>query len=237
LSQSFTQTRSWISLHFWGRISTRGSSTFDYYIVSNISIPAASTSASATHTPETAPFQRTMAENPEETSPIRYIVYCGKPPPHGRLKDMEEMHWRERAPASLCKPRASNGDDSGLQEAISVFLKSIVQRHHEEILKDHAWQCANCDKPATQLVHSPHAILCNNPGGIYIHDIGPAVMDITAPICTSSGACHREAEKTTHEYAQLILSLPAEFGLPRSCVMCGNKPGYNFCMYCREVIV
>jgi hypothetical protein len=171
-------------------------------------------------------LRKKMAQ--EETVPVRYWVICGKLTPDGFMKDFT---YSEQAPASLCKPHIDYepGPDP---DATGVFITSLIELHHDEILRSRDWQCVACGKPAKELLHSAVPLLSPNAERATA-DFQPTVVDNAAPICISGGACDRDAEKMVHEFAKR--GLGQQFEASKTCDKCGKKSGVKLCGGCKLI--
>jgi len=168
----------------------------------------------------------------EETFTVRYLVACGK---HTRDGFMEGFEYFEQAPASLCEPHV-DGQPGPDPDATGVFITSIIDRHHEEILRSRAWQCVTCGKPAKELLHSTIPILSPNAERATA-DFRPTILDNSAPICISGGACDRNAQEVVQEYAKSVLieNQKQTIDTSNTCDTCGKKSGVKLCRGCKLI--
>jgi hypothetical protein len=86
----------------------------------------------------------------QETVTVRYVVVCGKPSPNGTGR---QFNYLAQAPASLCAPHSVNGPKPD-EDAAGKFIASLVDAHHDEIMRSRAWRCIVCDKPAKEILYS-----------------------------------------------------------------------------------
>ncbi|KAL3425173.1 hypothetical protein PVAG01_04454 [Phlyctema vagabunda] len=169
---------------------------------------------------------------PEETVPIRYIVWCGNPSVDGSVLTLE---YDERAPASACKAPPKDQPDLN-SDAVGMFIRALLDRHHEEVFDTRAWRCVSCDKPAKELHHFAINYLSSTADRVSPRFV-PTVIDTPAPICISGGACDRDARRMVHEFYEDALGpkpdkLPQ---LPRNCDRCGKVSEVKLCGGCRTL--
>lgn len=166
-----------------------------------------------------------------ETVSVRYLVSCGKHTPDSILQKFE---YSAEAPASLCAPHSVIRPPPD-EDATGVFIASLIDRHHDAILRSQQWRCVTCGKPATELLHSAVPLL--SPGLFAAADFVPTIVDNAAPICMSGGVCDREAEKSVHEFAgDALVQRPWQvFEKTPTCDKCGKKSGLKLCGGCKFI--
>lgn len=169
----------------------------------------------------------------ESKNRILYLAVCGNP---AGKELLAVFRFIELAPATLCEPGRNihkNGDPESL--ATRKFMESVVDRHSDEILKDRAWKCVSCDKPAEEMLHSAVSFLSQNTRNKSTWpDFVPKIIDRVFPFCTIGGECSRNAEKLALATAkESINSENAEVDVSKSCENCGKGPEVKLCSGCK----
>ncbi|KAH7400472.1 hypothetical protein BKA64DRAFT_482606 [Cadophora sp. MPI-SDFR-AT-0126] len=166
----------------------------------------------------------------QQTTPAKYIVFCGDPSIGGR-----QFTYSAAAPTTLCTP-TSDHDPKPDRDETGLFLTTLIDAHHDEILTSQAWRCVSCGKPAKEILHSAVPLLSPNkermqPG------FEPTVVDIASPICFSGGECDRKAEEAAQKLQrESLVTMPwQQFDASKTCDRCGKKSGVMLCGGCKGI--
>lgn len=89
----------------------------------------------------------------------------------------------DMVPIALCSPRPPEAQTK-------MFLASLVNKYHDELLKSHNWNCWNCPARAVGLVHTPAS---------YLHLPDAQVIDFAQPVCVNGGLCDKAARAMMDE--------------------------------------
>ncbi|KAG4423545.1 hypothetical protein IFR04_003368 [Cadophora malorum] len=166
----------------------------------------------------------------QQTTPAKFIVFCGDPAVGGH-----QFTYAAVAPTVLCTPHTDE-DSKPDRDDTGVFLTSLVEAHHNEILQSQAWRCVSCNKPAKELLHCAVPLLSPHKPTM-LPGFEPTVIDIASPICISGGACDRKAEEAAHKVQKegFITKPWQEFDDSKTCDRCGRKSGVKLCGGCKVI--
>lgn len=167
-------------------------------------------------------------ESRDRTTPVHYIVMCGKPTPDG---EAYPFNYSEQAPISICEPHG-DGKPSPDADETGKFITSVIDRHHLDIFQRRSWRCISCDEPATEILHSVIPLL--SPGPDVLPEFEPTIWDTATPICRSGGACDRLAEEMVHEFGRNSLGKD-KFEATKTCDWCGGKTDIKVCAGCKTL--
>jgi T5orf172 domain len=190
-----------------------------------LTLRIANTLSEAENTEEEEAMERNTVHEP--TIPVEYSVLCGNPGPDGRAY---HYSFAEKAPASLCNKIDSTGLSSE-SSATSRFLRSVVFRHHDQLLKSKSWRCQICRKPAQELLHKAIPLL--NPGIGASPDFKPVICDIAIPVCRLAGDCDGTAGKLAVNF--LKECFPMLNTKRESCDSCGMIRDVKQCAGCKVI--
>lgn len=142
---------------------------------------------------------------------------------------MNEFKFLEQAPAAYCQSFIDGPTPD--KDAVGVFLTSLVDRYHLEILNSRAWKCVSCGKRAKEIFHS---IASSGSPCRMTFDSRPTIDEAAAPICISGGACDLKALEMVHAFAKRTLISPWQtYSKGICCDACGKVSGVRRCGGCK----
>lgn len=170
----------------------------------------------------------------EETVAVEYRVHCSNMNPDPQKFYIQDFFYVAQAPASICETHSSY-EDGPDPDATGLFITSLIDRHHAEILNSRVWHCITCGNRATELLHSAVPLLSAGEGAA--PDFQPTVLDNAVPICRSGGQCDREAEKVVQAFEREMLTVSPLHTVvhTKTCDRCGKKTGVKVCGGCKLI--